>query len=309
MKIWRIIFIALGILIELMSLGLLIYLIMIVPKIDPVAVLFFCVPFITFAEGTFVIYFSKHVLKPKEIEMDTLAQKQYQAAIFDMDGTILDTLEDLKDALNYSLAEFGYHADFTSQETRMFFGSGARAAVARALAACSGAPAELIGSIGTKNEPAFGIPEETISDVLAFYKPWYAEHCDIKTCPYPGIIDLVKSLSAAGIKTAVVSNKPNPAVQALCRDYFLDLFNYAAGETDGVHRKPAPDMVLNAIEAMSVSSDNAIYIGDSEVDIQTAANAGLDCICVDWGFRTRDQLAHAGAKMIVSSCEEIRALF
>ena len=249
------------------------------------------------------------MMKSKGADMDTLGEKQYQAAIFDMDGTILDTLEDSKDALNYSLAKFGYRNNFTSQETRMFFGSGARAAVARALAACSGAPKELIESIGTKDEPAFGIPEEAISKVLAFYKPWYAEHCDIKTCPYPGIIDLVESLSTAGIKTAVVSNKPDPAVQALCRDYFPDLFDYAAGETDGVRRKPAPDMVLNAIDAMGVSPDRAVYIGDSEVDIQTAANAGLDCICVDWGFRTRDQLAHAGAKMIVSSCEEIRALF
>ncbi len=226
-----------------------------------------------------------------------------------MDGTILDTLEDLKDALNVSLSEFGYKGDFTAQETRRFFGSGARAAVARALAACHGIPEEILTRIGTADETAFGIPEETVAEVLAFYKPWYASHCDIRTGPYPGINDLIKSLSSAGILTAVVSNKPDPAVQSLCRDYFPGLFDCAAGEKDGVPRKPAPDMVLNALKAMGVSADESVYIGDSEVDIQTARNAGLDCICVDWGFRTRDQLVQSGAGTIVSACDEILNYF
>ena len=232
--------------------------------------------------------------------------QQYKAVIFDMDGTILDTLEDLTDALNVSLSAFGYQGSFTVQETRRFFGSGARAAVARALAASSGVPEEILEKIGTAEETAFGVSEDTIHEVLAFYKPWYASHCDIKMCPYPGIVDLIAALSSAGIQTAVVSNKPDPAVQTLCRDYFPDFFDYAAGERAGVCRKPSPDMVLNALDAMGVPAAQAVYIGDSEVDIQTAANAGLDCICVNWGFRTKEQLTASGATVIVSSCEELK---
>ena len=218
-------------------------------------------------------------------------QKPYNAVIFDMDGTILDTLEDLKDALNHSLNEFGYPAAFTADETRLFFGSGARAAVARALTAAGGAP------------------EDVVEEVLAFYKPWYATHCDIKTQPYPGVIDLINTLKDAGVKVAVVSNKPDPAVQSLCRDYFPDLFDYAVGEKEGVKRKPSPDMVRSALAELGVPAEQAVYIGDSEVDIQTTQNAGLDCICVDWGFRTKKDLVRSGAKTIVSSCDEIRDIF
>ena len=215
-------------------------------------------------------------------------QKHYNAVIFDMDGTILDTLEDLKDALNHSLNEFGYPASFTADETRPFFGSGARAAVERALTAAGGAS------------------EDVVEEVLAFYKPWYASHCDIKTQPYPGVIDLINTLKDAGVKVAVVSNKPDPAVQSLCRDYFPDLFDYAVGEKEGVKRKPAPDMVRSALAELGVLAEQAVYIGDSEVDVQTAQNAGLDCICVDWGFRTKKDLVRSGAKTIVSTCDEIQ---
>jgi len=234
--------------------------------------------------------------------------QQYKAVIFDMDGTILDTLEDLADALNESLSHFGYESNFTATETRRFFGSGARAAVARAIAACNGLPEEILEKIGTAEETAFGVPESTIHEVLSYYKPWYASHCDIKTCPYPGITALIAALTEAGIRTAVVSNQPDPAVQTLCRDYFPDLFVYAAGEKNGVRRKPDPDMVVNALDALGVPAEQAVYVGDSEVDIQTAANAGLDCICVDWGFRTKKQLTASGAEVIVSSCEELRDL-
>ena len=215
-------------------------------------------------------------------------QKHYNAVIFDMDGTILDTLEDLKDALNHSLNEFGYPASFTADETRPFFGSGARAAIERALTAAGGAS------------------EDVVEEVLAFYKPWYASHCDIKTQPYPGVIDLINTLKDAGVKVAVVSNKPDPAVQSLCRDYFPDLFDYAVGEKEGVKRKPSPDMVRSALTELGFPAEQAVYIGDSEVDIQTAQNAGLDCICVDWGFRTKKDLIRSGAKTIVSTCDEIR---
>ena len=124
--------------------------------------------------------------------------------------------------------------------------------------------------------------------------------------PFPGVIELIRTLKDAGVKVAVVSNKPDPAVQSLCRDYFPDLFDYAVGEKEGVKRKPSPDMVRSALAELGVPAEQAVYIGDSEVDIQTAQNAGLDCICVDWGFRTKKDLVRSGAKTIVSTCDEIR---
>lgn len=233
-------------------------------------------------------------------------KKNYQAAIFDMDGTILDTIEDLKDALNYSMARFGHRADFAAQETCLFFGGGARVAVTRALAAEAGWSDKDILKIGTPEEPTGPVTdEETIQEILDFYKSYYAAHADIKTGPYPGIPQLLQRLAQLGVSTAVISNKPDPAVQSLCRDYFPDLFSYSAGEIAGIPRKPAPDMIHAALDKLGASPEETVYIGDSEVDIETARNAGLDCICVDWGFRTRDYLISSGAARIVSTCDEL----
>lgn len=232
--------------------------------------------------------------------------KHYKAAVFDMDGTILDTIEDLKDSLNYALGQFGHRADFTARQTCLFFGSGARVAVTRALSAEAGEPPEITGTIGTpEDRSAVRQYDKAVEEILDFYKDYYEKHCAIKTGPYPGIPELLQRLLENGVKTAVVSNKPDPAVQSLCREYFPDLFSYAAGESPGIPRKPAPDMIFRTLDALGVSAEEAVYIGDSEVDIETANNAGLDHICVDWGFRPRDLLVQSGAKRIVSTCDDL----
>lgn len=234
-------------------------------------------------------------------------KKHYKAAVFDMDGTILDTIEDLRDAINHTLAHFGYRADFTAEETCALFGSGALTAVKRALAADNGMSGDELLRIGTPEEPELPFLS-TADEILEYYKPYYAAHCAVKTGPYPGITELLIKLRAAGIKTAVVSNKPDEAVQTLCRDYYEGCFDHAAGEKPGIRRKPAPDMIEAALEDMGVSANDAVYIGDTEVDIETAANSGLDCICVEWGFRPRRHLEACGAEIIVSSCDDLAAL-
>ncbi|MBR0400179.1 MAG: HAD family hydrolase [Mogibacterium sp.] len=234
--------------------------------------------------------------------------RQYKAAVFDMDGTILDTVEDLRDALNHSLSRFGHRADFTAEDTCAFFGSGALTAVKRALAAESGLAYEDLLRIGTPDEPELPYDLKTAEEILDYYKPYYAEHCAIKTGPYPGITKLLSDLRAAGIKTAVVSNKPDEAVQTLCRDYYEGCFDHAAGEKAGIRRKPAPDMIDAALKDLGIDAKEAVYIGDTEVDIETAANSKLDCICVEWGFRPRRHLEACGAEMIVASCDELAAL-
>ncbi len=216
-----------------------------------------------------------------------------KAAIFDMDGTILDTIEDLTDALNHSLNHFGYRSALTTEEAKACFGSGARFAVASALKVSLGQ---------TTNTDT--IPDDaTVDQVLAYYKPYYATHSDIKTGPYPGIMDLMQRLARAGISTAVVSNKPDPAVQKLCEVYFPGAFDFALGEQAGIPRKPAPDMVKICLENLQVTESEAVYIGDTEVDVQTASGAGLSCIGVDWGFRSKDALT--GADAIVSNCDAL----
>ncbi len=233
--------------------------------------------------------------------------KRYKAAVFDMDGTILDTIEDLKDAINHAMAHFGHKADFTAKETFAFFGSGALTALKRALAAEKWLTDDQIAAIGTRDEPKLPFDSSIADEILEYYKPYYAEHCAVKTGPYEGIIGLLSELRKAGIKTAVVSNKPDEAVQTLCIDHFPGCFDHAAGEKAGIRRKPAPDMIYAALEDMGIAPEDAVYVGDTEVDIETARNSDLDCICVDWGFRSRKQLLDCGAETIVSTCEELQS--
>ena len=186
--------------------------------------------------------------------------------LFDLDGTLLDTLEDLKDAVNHVLGQFGYPMR-TIEEVRRFVGNGAGVLIQRSVPE------------GADPEPVF-----------AAFRKFYDAHCQEKTRPYDGILDVLGRLGEE-YPIAVVSNKPDSAVKALCADYFPGV--YARGESTDCPRKPAPDMVWKAMEAIGV--ENCIYVGDSEVDVLTAKNAGVLCLSVLWGFRDKEELEQAGA--------------
>ena len=199
--------------------------------------------------------------------------------LFDLDGTLLDTLEDLKDATNYALRIHG-HPGRSLEEVRRFVGNGAENLIRRALPAAAA--------------------EEEVQKVLAAFRPYYNAHCRVKTKPYDGIPEALRILSA-GHPVAIVSNKPDSAVKPLCADYFPGIF--ALGETADCPRKPAPDMVFKAMQA--IHAEGCIYVGDSNVDVITAKNAGLDFCGVLWGFRTKEELENEGAKITVSTADEL----
>ena len=200
--------------------------------------------------------------------------RRFDTVLFDLDGTLLDTLEDICGAANHTLRELGY-PERTLAEMRRFVGNGAEMQMRRAL----GADAD----------------EETVAKALALYKPYYAAHCQIKTKPYAGVLELMAALKAEGFRLAVVSNKPDEAMRPLVAQHFGALADIAMGETAQRRRKPAPDMVNDALAALGADKSRAVYVGDSEVDIETARNAGIPCISVTWGFRDREQLLEAGA--------------
>ncbi len=208
--------------------------------------------------------------------------------IFDMDGTILDTLEDLKNSLNYALEQNGLPLR-TLDEVRRFVGNG-------------------IGKLLDRGVPEGCSPDLRKRVEKAFY-PHYTEHCNDNTRPYAGVTDLIGALRKNGYLTAVVSNKADFAVQDLCKIWFDGLFDLSVGEREGLRRKPAPDSVWEVCRLLGVSVDEAIYIGDSEVDFQTAQNAGMDVISVDWGFRDADFLRSIGANKILSSPLAVAAEF
>jgi len=190
--------------------------------------------------------------------------------LFDLDGTLLDTLEDLLEATNHALRTCGY-PERRLEELRRFVGNGAQNQIRMAL------PAQT--------------PEEQVRRVLEVYKPYYTAHCQQKTRPYPGITEALAALGER-YPLAIVSNKPDGAVKALCGKHFPGVF--ALGETQGCPRKPAADMVYRAMAAIGV--DRCVYVGDSEVDILTANNAGVPVVSVLWGFRDRCELTAAGAE-------------
>ena len=201
--------------------------------------------------------------------------------LFDLDGTLLDTLEDLLDATNYALDLFGYPPR-TLPELRRFVGNGA------------------------ENQIRLSLPDDNKADlrkVLEVYKPYYTAHCQNKTRPYEGILPVLEYL-AETYPVAIVSNKPDSAVKALCADYFPGL--YALGEKADCPRKPAADMVFKAMADIGV--ERCIYVGDSEVDVLTAKNAGVPCVCVLWGFRDREDLEEAGAKYFCRTPAEMERL-
>ena len=195
--------------------------------------------------------------------------------LFDLDGTLLNTLEDLTDAVNYTLLHFGC-PERTIDEVRSFVGTGARNLIRKALP-------------GKDTDPS-------VEDALAFYQKYYAAHSQVKTAPYEGVL---QALGEIGKKypVAIVSNKPDVATKDLCAKYFPGVF--ARGESADCPRKPAPDMVLQAMKQIGV--DRCIYVGDSETDVETARNAGVKCLSVLWGFRDKACLIKAGAEYF---CED-----
>ena len=212
---------------------------------------------------------------------------KYDAISFDMDGTLLDSLDDLMDATNAILARHGYPLR-SREEIRTFVGNGAAPLIRRAVPQ--------------------GTDDDTAAQCLAEYKPYYQAHSCIKTKPYEGILELLSTLKAEGVKLAVVSNKPDGATKDLSRRFFGDTMTLALGDGMGLAKKPAPDMVLRAVEELGVERGRALYVGDSEVDVATAKNAGMDLVAVSWGFRGREALTQAGAGTVVDTAAELLAL-
>lgn len=209
---------------------------------------------------------------------------KYKLVIFDLDGTILNTIEDLADSTNFALRTHNM-PERTLEEVRSFVGNGIRKLMERAVPQ--------------------NTPEEKIDQVHQTFTEHYKVHCADKTGPYDGIMEVIKSLREQGIYTAVVSNKADYAVQSLCQDFFPGLFDYTVGEREGIRRKPYPDSVLAVLEKFNLSKEDAVYIGDSEVDYQTSVNAKMDVIMVGWGFREEAYLKECGAKFVIHTPEEI----
>lgn len=209
-----------------------------------------------------------------------------QGVIFDLDGTLLNTLDDLCDSTNYALKQFGYPAR-TLDEVRSFVGNGVKKLIERAI--------------------PNGCANENFEKCLAVFKEHYKQNMYNKTAPYSGVLNMLKELRIKGIKIAVVSNKFDTAVKELCKKYFGDLVQVAIGENEaaGVRKKPAPDSVFKAMQDLKLSVEDVIYVGDSETDVQTAKNAKIDCIGCTWGFRSRDVLAKEGATYIIDTPDEI----
>lgn len=210
---------------------------------------------------------------------------KYKLAIFDLDGTILDTLQDLTDSTNYVLNTNGYPIH-TIDEVRRYVGNGIYLLIKRALPK--------------------GTDEKEIQRLFEQFVSYYKDHCAIKTKPYEGIKDLLVSLKEKGIKRAVVSNKGDFAVKILIDKYFPDLFEISVGQKDGVRKKPYPDSVNEVLKELDCKNQDAVYIGDSEVDIQTAMNANMECISVSYGFRSKDFLKENKARLIV---DDVKGLY
>lgn len=209
---------------------------------------------------------------------------KYKLLIFDLDGTILDTLDDLAASVNYALNKNSLPLR-TTNEIRSFVGNGIRLLIERAVPQnCS----------------------KTVTDrVFTDFKEHYSIHSCDKTKPYNKIPELLYKLRIHGYITAVISNKADFAVKTLVKKYFDGLFDYYIGEREGIPKKPSPESVYEVISHFNLECKDSVYIGDSEVDIETAANAGIDLICVDWGFRSKQQLIESGAVSIVSDAEEL----
>lgn len=210
--------------------------------------------------------------------------KEFDTYIFDLDGTLLSTLNDLAASTNYALRWAGM-PERTIEEIRMFVGNGVKLLMERAIPNGS-------------NNPKF---EET----YAKFREHYMEHNLDTTCPYEGISELLRELKSRGKNLAIVSNKFYAATQDLAKHFFPDTIEVAIGERETIRKKPAPDTVIEALRQLGVSKDGAVYIGDSDVDIMTAKNCGLPCISVLWGFRDKDFLIQNGGTLFVEKPADI----
>ena len=210
----------------------------------------------------------------------------YNTYIFDLDGTLLDTLTDLAASCNYALRTHGM-PEHSVDDVRRFVGNGVRLLMERAI--------------------PNGAANPDFEATFATFREHYMHHSLDTTRPYPGILEMLSDLKARGCRLAVVSNKMMAATVELCRHFFPDVIEVAIGEheAEGIRKKPAPDTVFAALRELGVEKDGAVYVGDSDVDVQTAVNSGLPCISVLWGFRDRDFLIQHGAKTFISAPSEL----
>lgn len=209
---------------------------------------------------------------------------KYEAVLFDLDGTLTDTLEDLKNSVNFALSQFGF-PERSIDEVRSFVGNGVRRLVFLSVPE--------------------GTDEKTAEDCLAVFKAYYKEHSLVNTKPYDGIIPMLERLRKNGFRTAVVTNKMDSAAQDIVRIFFDGLIDAAVGQIDGVAQKPEPDGIFLALEKLGVEKEKSLYVGDSEVDCKTAENAGIPCIGVSWGFRGRSVLEANGAAAVIDRPEDL----
>ena len=206
-----------------------------------------------------------------------------KAVIFDLDGTLLNTLGDLTDSVNHILETYNFPTK-SEREVRSYLGNGARELVRLALPQA--------------------VSESGLDKYLEEYKAYYNAHSKIKTKPYDGVIELLRHLRERGVMTAVVSNKPDPAVGILCKEYFGELLDISLGDRADIERKPSAEPVKYVINKLKC--DKAIYVGDSEVDVQTAKNADIPCVSLTWGFRDKDVLEECGATCFANNSDELK---
>ena len=210
-----------------------------------------------------------------------------KAIVFDLDGTLLDTLADLAASTNYALRSCGM-PEHSIDDVRRFVGNGVRMLMTRAVP-------------DGESNPRF-------DEAFSVFRQHYMQHCLDTTCPYPGIMDALARLKEKGIMLAIVSNKMQAATEELRQHFFSQYIDVAIGESAAIRKKPAPDTVNEALRLLGISHDEAIYVGDSDVDIDTARAAMMPCASVLWGFRDRQFLLNHGATRLLSSPEELLSL-
>jgi len=209
---------------------------------------------------------------------------KYKLALFDLDGTILNTVKDLQLSINHCLDKYNF-PNKSEKEVASYMGNGIRRLC------------ELAVPTGTDIK--------IIDEIFDMFNDYYAVHCNDYTKPYDGIIETVNKIKENGVIVTVISNKADYAVQPLLRNHFNGVFEYGVGLKEGIRKKPHPDSCNEIINKFNIKKNDAVYIGDTEVDIETAKNAGIDCISVSWGFRSKKELEDAGASIIIDNVSDL----